>query len=85
MQVLTPGEMGLPRDARFVQPLDDDDQEASLNQRRQESPCLGPSFADSSPAFIGGNLRHRWLRLASVAMKTWTLALKQRAAVRIDG
>ena len=24
MQVLTPGEMGLPRDARFVQPLDDD-------------------------------------------------------------
>ena len=36
MQVLTPGEMGLPSDARFVQPLDDDDQEASLNQRRQE-------------------------------------------------
>ena len=24
MQGLTPGEMGLPSDARFVQPLDDD-------------------------------------------------------------
>ena len=51
--MLTPGEMGLPRDARLVQLLDDDDQEASLNQRRQERPFLGPSFADSSPVFWG--------------------------------
>ena len=67
MQGLTPGEMGLPRDARFVQPLDDD----RLRTARQ--------------LLLGGNLRHRWLRLASVAMKTWTLAFEQRAAVRIDG
>ena len=37
-KVSKPGEIGFSMDARLVQPLDD--QEATLNQRRQESPCL---------------------------------------------
>ncbi len=46
MQVFTPGETGLPVDARLVQQLDD--QEASLNQRRQAETLLR--------AFVRGQL-----------------------------
>ena len=60
-QEFSPGDPGLPMDARLVE--QPDDQEAALNQRRQPKPCLGRSFLATSPVFNRDNLRHHWLIL----------------------
>ena len=61
MQEFSPGDAGLPMDARLVEQLDD--QEATLNQRRHAETLLGRLCAASSPASTGDNLRHHWLIL----------------------